>query len=242
MIEEEEEIVKPNLKPLGAIFKRNFRHLKVQNLELPSSTTTTPSLPQSSPKIEQDEVNDIEDLAVFNSKLCWLSNTPQPVSDASFALPADLDFPDLSAENNQLITKMCPKVNNGHLCSLKDCKYQHPPKREVKKIVSDMRHLKKRIINDVLNVIETDEKKKSPPPNPPRNKPCKFQDKCKFKNTTCPYIHDNTEPGQCQFGVKCKLVITDDDKNVVGNNTKMKKKCTFIHPNESKEVYLTRQK
>jgi hypothetical protein len=239
MIEEEEEITKPILKPLGAIFKRNFRHLKVQNLDM--SATATPLKIEE--KVEDKAISsDNGDASVFNSKLCWLSNTPQAIPDPSFNLP-DLDFPDLSAENNQLITKMCPKVNNGHLCSLKDCKYQHPPKKEVRKIVSDMRHLKKRIVSDVLDIIESDEKKSSPKLLPQaRNKPCKFQDKCKFKNTTCPYIHDNTEPGQCQFGVKCKLVVTDSEKNVVGNNTKMKKKCSFIHPNESKEVYLTRQK
>lgn len=242
MIQEEDEITKPILKPLGAIFKRNFRHLKVQNLDV-----SQPTPPRIEEKIEDKAIiGDIEDASVFNSKLCWLSNTPQPVPDHSFNLP-DLDFPDLSAENNQLITKMCPKVNNGHLCSLKDCKYQHPPKKEVKKIVSDMRHLKKRIVSDVLDIIESDEKKSSSPspkllPQGVRNKPCKFQDKCKFKSTTCPYIHENTEPGQCQFGAKCKLVVTDAGKNVIGNNSKMKKKCSFIHPNESKEVYLTRQK
>jgi hypothetical protein len=129
---------------------------------------------------------------------------------------------------------MCPKVINGFKCSDKECKYQHPPEEETKKIVSDMRQLKKRVVKDVLKVIEEDSTNKS------RSRLCKFQEKCKFKDTTCKFIH-TVDVAPCQFGAKCKMIVVDKDKGI-GNNPKMKKKCGYLHPNESKDMYLTRHK
>jgi len=231
-----EQVPRTSSKSLSSIFKKHQRVGRVRELKL------------NNDKKEEEEavipiaISTTEEDTVFNSKLCWLNNTPAMMTTATDVAIPTLDFPELSASNNRIITKMCPKVNNGFKCHNVNCNYQHPPVEETKKIVSDMRSLKKRVVKDVLKVMDT------PPTSTSagkqsngKSKLCKFQDKCKFK-ATCTYAHSKDEitVNPCQFGAKCKLI--KNEGNIVVNNVAMKKKCGFIHPKESKEMYLTRHK
>ena len=231
-----EQAPRTSSQSLSTIFKKHQRIGRVRELKL--NTEKKEEVAVVAPIVPK------EDDIVFNSKLCWLSNTPPMATTATvveqISVP-DLDFPELSATNNRIITKMCPKVNNGFKCTSVNCNYQHPAVEETKKIVSDMRSLKKRVVKDVLKVMDSSEKKGGPPPPPAKSKLCKFQDKCKFK-ATCTYSHSTAEisVNPCQFGTKCKLIKMEG--NVVMNNPDMKKKCGYIHPKESKEMYLTRHK
>ena len=243
-------------RTLSSIFKKNQR-IKVRELKLhedaPAVAVVT-HIPLLEKPIEEVE---------FNSKLSWLQPTTSS-AEAPGLLSLDFqnDYPVLSVSNNKIITKMCPKINDGFKCSRVNCYYQHPPTEEVQKIVSDMRSLKKRVVKDVLKVIDTttsekrENKESSHPSSRGNNKPqqqnnnnhrattrmCKFLDKCKFKDTTCSYSHSVEELNikSCQFGSKCKLVSKNPEGQFI--NTNIKKKCGFIHPNESKDMYLTRQK
>jgi len=229
-----EQVPRTSSQSLSTIFKKHQRVGRVRELKL-NNEKKEEVVAVSAVSIPTEEDT------VFNSKLCWLNNTPA-MSTASpspvVAIPT-LDFPELSATNNRIITKMCPKVNNGFKCHNVNCNYQHPPVEETKKIVSDMRSLKKRVVKDVLKVMDT-------PPSAVRqtngkSRLCKFQEKCKFK-ATCTYAHSTDEiaVNPCQFGTRCKLI--KNEGNNVTNNVAMKKKCGFIHPKESKEMYLTRHK
>lgn len=218
-------------RPLSTIFKKHQRIGRIRELKLNKEETVATSSVVAVASIPTEEDT------VFNSKLCWLHNTPamSMTSVAPVPIPT-LDFPELSATNNRIITKMCPKVTNGFKCTSVNCHYQHPPVEETKKIVSDMRSLKKRVVQDVLKVIDTSGK---PMNTNGKSKMCKFQEKCKFK-ATCSYAHSTNEVNPCQFGIKCKLIRMEG--NIITNNTTMKKKCGFIHPKESKEMYLIRHK
>ena len=235
--EEEEDYTITSSKTLSSIFKK---HKKIGQLRMKEAEKAQETLTAAVEEKKSIIINyDIEETATFNSKLCWLNQTPTiPTTTVDLLSYDNMDFPLLSADNNKLITKMCPKVVNGFKCSDKECKYQHPPEEETKKIVSDMRQLKKRVVKDVLKVIQddgaTEDKSKS------RSRLCKFQEKCKFKDTTCKFIH-TVDVASCQFGVKCKLIVIGNDK-VVANNPRMKKKCGYLHTNESKDMYLTRHK
>lgn len=229
-----EQAPKTSSKSLSSIFKKHQRVGRVRELKL------------NNDKKEEESVIAVGSVAipteedtVFNSKLCWLNNTPAMTTTATDVAIPTLDFPELSASNNRIITKMCPKVNNGFKCHSVNCNYQHPPVEETKKIVSDMRSLKKRVVKDVLKVMDTPTI--AAKPSNGKSKLCKFQDKCKFK-ATCTYAHSTDEiaVNPCQFGTKCKLIRMEG--NTIINNVAMKKKCGFIHPKESKDMYLTRHK
>ena len=226
-----EQVPRTSSQSLLTIFKKHQRIGRVRELKLNNE--------KKEEVVSAVTVAPTEENTVFNSKLCWLNNTPA-MTTASPSSVVTLDFPELSAINNRIITKMCPKVNNGFKCHNVNCNYQHPPAEETKKIVSDMRSLKKRVVKDVLKVMDT------PPPSAVRqtngkSRLCKFQEKCKFK-ATCTYAHSTDEitVNPCQFGTRCKLI--KNEGNTVTNNVAMKKKCGFIHPKESKEMYLTRHK
>lgn len=240
-------------RTLSSIFKKNQR-IKVRELKLHEDAPAVPVVTHI-PLLEKP-IEEVE----FNSKLSWLQPTTSAAEVPPGLLSLDFqnDYPVLSVSNNKIITKMCPKINDGFKCSRVNCYYQHPPTEEVQKIVSDMRSLKKRVVKDVLKVIDTttDKKESARPSSHDNNKPrqslpqnnrtttrmCKFLDECKFKDTTCSYSHSVEELNikSCQFGSKCKLVSKNPEGQFI--NTNIKKKCGFIHPNESKDMYLTRQK
>lgn len=234
-----EQAPRTSSKSLSSIFKKHQRIGRVRELKL-----NTEKKEEESATAMVAPIVPKEDDIVFNSKLCWLSNTPTMATTAAvvekISIP-DLDFPALSATNNRIITKMCPKVNNGFKCHSVNCNYQHPPVEETKKIVSDMRSLKKRVVKDVLKVMDTPPPTSAAKPTNGKSRLCKFQEKCKFK-ATCTYAHSTDEiaVNPCQFGTRCKLI--KNEGNTVTNNVAMKKKCGFIHPKESKEMYLTRHK
>jgi hypothetical protein len=244
MFDEEEYYETPSTSSmtLSSIFKK---HRKIGQLRMASAEKQEAlAAAAEEKKVAVAVNNDIEETAVLNTKLCWLNQsvaTAVPLTEIAYDT---MDFPVLSADNNKVITKMCPKVVNGFKCTDKgNCRYQHPPEEETKKIVSDMRQLKKRVVKDVLKVIEDGPVAESKPPPRSNNnniRLCKFQEKCKFKDTTCKYIH-TVDVAPCQFGVRCKLIVIDGDK-VVSNNPKMKKKCGYLHPDESKDMYQTRHK
>jgi hypothetical protein len=229
-----EQVPQTSSQSLSTIFKKHQRVGRVRELKLYNDKKEEVSAVTVASVIIPTE----ED-TVFNSKLCWLNNTPAMSMATPTVVIPTLDFPELSATNNRIIMKMCPKVNNGFKCHNVNCNYQHPPVEETKKIVSDMRSLKKRVVKDVLKVMDTPTSAVKQTNG--KSKLCKFQDKCKFK-ATCSFAHSTNEitVNPCQFGVRCKLI--KNEGNTVVNNITMKKKCGFIHPKESKEMYLTRHK
>jgi hypothetical protein len=115
---------------------------------------------------------------------------------------------------------ICPKIRDGYNCSKTKCSESHPDKNEVKKIVSDMRSLKKRVVKNILDIIKD-------PAKPVLNvKLCKFLNNCKYKNK-CNYAHSNDELviNECHFGNSCKM---------------NKGTCLFLHPNETRDMFFTR--
>jgi len=74
--------------------------------------------------------------------------------------------------------------------------------------------------------------------NKDKVKLCKFLQGCKFKST-CKFAHTEDELvlGDCQFGSRCRFV-----KNVDGNYVNNNGKCLFLHPRESKVMYVNRTK
>jgi hypothetical protein len=132
-----------------------------------------------------------------------------------------------------------------------------------------MRSLKKRVVKDVLKLItpddDEDEKKTVSPsvPKPRENKSrgppvkkqdvkpkshsretkdkvklCKFMQGCKFKST-CKFAHAENELvlSDCQFGSRCRFV-----KHVDGNYVNNNGKCLFLHPKETKTMFMNRTK
>ena len=242
-------------RTLSSIFKKNQR-IKVRELKL-SGSEDSQTVALAPLKTMENPLTETS----FNTKLSWLKaeeSSKEPEKTQILSLNFQNDYPVLSSANNKIITKMCPKIKDGFKCSRTNCNYQHPQVEEVKKIVSDMRSLKKRVIKDVLKVIDTPDKKKKKSithvtkpsfveegrrdDNNRQMKICRFQEKCKFKET-CSYAHSLEELNlkNCQYGSKCKLVSRNAD-NGQFINTNSKKKCGFIHPNESKDMFVARQK
>ena len=187
-----------------------------------------------------------EDELLFNSKLTWLCT--DDYDNVSTFIPTDNyadinDFPMLSihiTKKNQQQKKddfICPKIRDGYNCTRKKCSETHPDKNEVKKIVSDMRSLKKRVVKNVLDII------KEPIPTTTTKsvskiKLCKFLNNCKYKNK-CKFAHSNDELviNNCRFDNSCKLIRFDDGKYTNNSN---KGTCLFLHPHESRDMFFTR--
>jgi len=273
---------------LSSIFERNRRNAtkkllprtSVSFLTLSSLSSSAP-VPAVSPANvvvatplvkEQEETN--EENLQFNSKLTWLKSTPSITEKTSDSLSSEFltDFPDLSRsvllvhgkkKSEKDYNTLCPKIKDGYHCTKeekeKKCAYQHPEKKEVEEIVSTMRSLKKRVVKDVLKIINEDtagEKKKMTPTKSSGNnnksktrKPqhqqsqdktkfCKFLTDCKYKSK-CNYAHTKEELkiNDCQFGGRCKMATKKSD-----GSGEYEGKCSFIHPLETRDMYFIRHK
>ena len=268
---------------LSSIFEKNRRQAikKLHAISfLPSSSSSSSSSssvpPPQAPVMKEKEIS--EENLQFNSKLTWLTTTPSIISETSkTSLSSEFtdDFPDLSRsvllvhgkkKSEKDYNTLCPKIKDGYHCTKeekeKKCLYQHPAKKEVKEIVSTMRSLKKRVVKDVLKIINEDaagEKKKmtSTPPmkagsnnnksrtrKPQHQQPqdktkfCKFLTDCKYKSK-CNYAHtkDELKINDCQFGGRCKMATKKSD-----GSGEYEGKCSFIHPLETRDMYFIRHK
>ena len=274
---------------LSSIFEKNRRQavkklhprasVSFLSLSSLSSSASSAPPPPPAPVVKEKEIS--EENLQFNSKLTWLATTPSIISEASkTSLSSEFidDFPDLSRSvllvhnkpNQKKKTEtLCPKIKDGYHCTKeekeKKCLYQHPEKKEVEEIVSTMRSLKKRVVKDVLKIINDDaatggEKKKmtsTPPmkagsgsnnksrPKKPQHqqsqdktKFCKFLTDCKYKSK-CNYAHtkDELKINDCQFGGRCKMVTKKSD-----GSGEYEGKCSFIHPLETRDMYFIRHK
>lgn len=243
---------------LASIFKKNKRYA-MREIKLNTKADEKPEV------IEEPVVVKGEDELQFNSKLTWLTAPADEKKEDLTALFKN-EYPSLS-----LVNTTCPKIRDGFKCSKPQCRFDHPEVEDVQKIVSDMRSLKKRVVKDVLKVIETNDdnnshrvplkerdnksrgkevrkketvKKEDMKPksksrdNKDKVKLCKFLQGCKFKST-CKFAHaeDELVLSDCQFGNRCRFVKQVDGSYVNNNG-----KCLFLHPRETKVMYVNRTK
>ena len=160
------------------------------------------------------------------------------------------DYPDLSlctvyTTKKTVIdksSKPCPKIKDGYHCTKGKCDYQHPEKKEAQEIVSNMRSLKKRVVKDVLKVIDEKVEKIKPVKKTEtssiqheKTKFCKYLSNCKSKSK-CRYAHfqDELKINECQYGGRCKLVKRKSE------GSGYEGKCSFIHPFETRDMYFIR--
>lgn len=269
---------------LSSIFERNRRNASKKLLPKTSVSFLTLSSLSSSvvpvaavspadvvvatPLVKEQEMS--EENVKFNSKLTWLTTTPSIISEASkTSLSTEFtdDFPDLSRsillvhgkkKSEKDYNTLCPKIKDGYHCTKEEkCLYQHPEKKEVAEIVSTMRSLKKRVVKDVLKIINEDaagERKKMTPTkssgtksrtrkpqhqqSQDKTKFCKFLTDCKYKSK-CNYAHTKEELkiNDCQFGGRCKMATKKSD-----GSGEYEGKCSFIHPLETRDMYFIRHK
>jgi len=277
--DDEDNYVPVHKGSLSSIFEKNRRQamkklypISFLSLSSSSSSSAVPT-PPPAPVVKEKEIS--EENLQFNSKLTWLTTTPSIISESSkISLSSEFtdDFPDLSRSvllvhhKPKQIKKseiLCPKIKDGYHCTKeekeKKCLYQHPEKKEVDEIVSTMRSLKKRVVKDVLKIINEDaagEKKKMTPTKSSGNnnksrtrKPqhqqsqdktkfCKFLLDCKYKSK-CNYAHTKEELkiNDCQFGGRCKMATKKSD-----DSGEYEGKCSFIHPLETRDMYFIRHK
>lgn len=232
---------------LSSIFKKNKRYA-IRELKLENMTVTTPTVVPT-PEDIAAAVAQVETNNLFNSKLTWLVGTTTAPIKIDQELSMD-DYPDLSLSSVYTkkkstvdkSSKPCPKIKDGYHCVKEKCEYQHPEKKEVQEIVSNMRSLKKRVVKDVLKVI--DEKAEKKPTKKPENfqqqqhektKFCKYLANCKSKSK-CRYAHsqDELKINECQYAGRCKLVKRKSEGEGYEG------KCSFIHPFETRDMYFIR--
>lgn len=243
---------------LASIFKKNQRYV-MREIKLNAKTE------EKTTEVVEEPVVKCEEELQFNSKLTWLATASDETKE-DLTVSFINEYPSLS-----LVNTTCPKVRDGFKCSKLQCRFDHPETEDVQKIVSNMRSLKKRVVKDVLKLITPDddvEQKMPPaisPPPPPREnnksrgngvkkqdvkpkshsretkdkvKLCKFMQGCKFKST-CKFAHSENELvlSDCQFGGRCRFV-----KHVNGTYVNNNGKCLFLHPKETKTMFMNRTK
>lgn len=238
---------------LASIFKKNQRYV-MREIKLNTKTEEKTDISEIPPVKCEEEIQ-------FNSKLTWLA-APSLEKKEDLTSSFQDEYPSLSLVNNTT----CPKIRDGFKCSKTHCQFAHPEIEDVQKIVSTMRSLKKRVVKDVLKVITPDDEEKIKPSRggeqhatksrgreaknqdvKPKSKPremkdksklCKFMQGCKFKST-CKFAHTENELvlNDCQFGGRCRFV-----KNVDGKYMNNNGKCLFLHPRETKTMYISRTK
>jgi hypothetical protein len=214
---------------LSSIFRRNQRHFVLRDRLSKLNATTATAAPVKEEKDSQINNDDV----ILKSKLSWLTHNDADSRKERLSAAFTNDYPVLSAK------KPCPKIRDGFKCSKIDCQFYHPENDEIKKIVSDMKSLKKRVVKDVLTIIHHDDSS-SKTKKETKSKMCKFLEKCKFKTTTCKYAHSEEELiiGPCQFAAKCRFVkFSDKDGKYCNHNGG---KCLFLHPRETKSMFMVR--
>ena len=239
---------------LSSIFKKNkkfaIRELRLDNINKMTPAAVTPVI---NPVDVAAAAAEVETNNLFNSKLTWLVGTPPIKSNQEPKLCTD-DYPDLSLctvyTKKKIVVdksnKPCPKIKDGYHCTKENCDYQHPEKKEVQEIVSNMRSLKKRVVKDVLKVIDEKVERTKPvvkksestgghQQQHEKTKFCKYLANCKSKSK-CRYAHsqDELKINECQYAGRCKLAKRKSDGEGYEG------KCSFIHPFETRDMYFIR--
>ena len=232
MIHDDDDDVVVYEGTLSSVFRKTQRHFIMRERHL---KLTTENKEDMKVVVEENALPSEDDI-VLKSKLTWLQPALDKKEEQFNATFTD-DYPVLSMDDGK---RTCPKIRDGFKCTKIKCRFYHPENDEIKKIVTDMKSLKRRVVKDVLKIIDSErpENVKREAVKNSKSRICKFGQKCKFKTTTCSYAHSEGEMviQDCQFNTKCRFVKFSDGKYIHHNGGK----CLFLHPNETKAMFLVR--
>jgi hypothetical protein len=246
---------------LASIFKKNQRYV-MREIKLNAKTE------EKTTEVVDEPVVKCEEELQFNSKLTWLA-TPSDDTKEDLTVSFINEYPSLSLVKTPCPKVRdgfkCSKLQ----CRFDHPETEDVQKivsnmRSLKKrVVKDVLKLITPDDNE-----EEDDKMATPTiPPPPRDnnnnnnksrgakkqdvkpkshsreikdkvKLCKFMQGCKFKST-CKFAHTENELvlSDCQFGSRCRFV-----KHVDGNYVNNNGKCLFLHPKETKTMFMNRTK
>jgi hypothetical protein len=249
---------------LASIFKKNQRYA-MREIKL------NPKTEEKTEVAEQPLVKDEEEIQ-FNSKLTWLTipvdqkkedltplfkneypslslvNTTCPkIRDGFKCSKSQCRFDHPETEDVQKIVSTMRSLKKRVVKDVlklitTDSEENHTPKvvvapkhREPKSRGKDVKKYDGKKPDENKQDVKPKSKSRD---NKDKVKLCKFLQGCKFK-ATCKFAHaeDELVLNDCQFGSRCRFV-----KNVDGTYVNNNGKCLFLHPKETKVMYVNRTK